>query len=109
MNKGVQEFHRKLVLTPADKADSNIVVVWTMFYINNLKQELSTAKTYGHTLLDERFVDRNRFHMAAEFGVFVNEGQSKLPMLYWFPKFHKIPISHVLLLILAHLILLSYL
>ena len=63
-----------------------------MYYINTLKQELGTAKTYEHNLLDEMFVvDRHRCHMAAKFGVFVDEDHSKLPTLYWLPKPHEIP------------------
>ena len=37
----VQEFHRKFVLAPAAKASNN--VVWKVYDINILKQELSTA------------------------------------------------------------------
>ena len=29
--------------------------------------------------------------MAAKFGLFVDEGHSKLPTLYWLPKLHKRP------------------
>ena len=62
------------------------------YYINTLKQELSTAKTYEHNRLDETYiVDRHRCHMAAKFGVFVDEDYSKLPTLYWLPKLHKQP------------------
>ena len=51
-----------------------------MYYINTLKQEVSTAKTYQHNLLDERsVVDRHQCHMAANFDVFVDEDHSKLP------------------------------
>ena len=54
-----------------------------MYYINILKQELSTANIYGHNVLDERsVVDRHRCHMAAKFDVFVDEDHSKLPTLY---------------------------
>ena len=61
-------------------------------YINTLKQELATAKAYEHNLLDESSViDRHRCHMAAKFGVFVDEDHSKLPTLNWLPKLHKIP------------------
>ena len=71
-----------------------------MTYINTLKQELSTANE--HNLLDEKSViDRYRCHMAAKSGVSVDD--SKLPTL----NFIKDPISHVLLLILAHVLLLS--
>ena len=61
-----------------------------MNYINTLKQELGTAKTYEQKLLDEKSVgDRHRYHMAAKFGAFVIEDHSKLPTLYWLPKLHK--------------------
>ena len=50
-----------------------------MYYINTLKQELSTAKTYEHNRLDETsIIDRYRCHMAAKFGVCVDEDQRKL-------------------------------
>ena len=37
------------------------------------------------------FVDRHRCHMAAKYGLFVDEDHSKLPKLYWLPKLHKRP------------------
>ena len=90
LKKGIQEFHRRFVLAPADKAANNIVVVWKMYYINTLKQELSTAKTYEHNRLDETpIVDGHQCHMVAKFGLFVDEDHSKLPTLYWLPKLHK--------------------
>ena len=55
-----------------------------MHYINILKQELGSAKTYRHNVLDGRSViDRHQCHMTANFGVFVNENHGKLPTLYW--------------------------
>ena len=45
--------------------------------------------------------------MAAKFIVFVDDDHSKLPTLYWLQTLYKDPISHVLLLILAHVLLLS--
>ena len=60
--------------------------------MNTLKQELSTAKTYDHSRLDETsIVDRHRCHMAAKFGVFVDEDHSKLRTIKWLPKLHKEP------------------
>ena len=62
-----------------------------MYYINTLKQVLSTAKTYEHNLLDVRSViDRYRGHISAKFGVCVDEDHGKLLLrLYWLPKLHK--------------------
>ena len=63
-----------------------------MYYINTLKQELGTAKPYEHNLLDEKsFVDRHRCHMAAKFGVFVDEDHSMLSTLNCLPNVHKRP------------------
>ena len=49
LKKGVQEFHRKFVLAPANKAANKGVAVWK---INTLSQEPCTAKTYEHDMLD---------------------------------------------------------
>ena len=46
---GIQEFHKKYVLFPADRAAKNIVVVWWLHHINILKQELSGTKAYKET------------------------------------------------------------
>ena len=52
-------------------------------YINTLKQELSTSKAYEHNRLDKTSIfDRHRCHMAAKFGLFVDEDHSKLPTSY---------------------------
>ena len=57
-----------------------------VYFINTLKQDLSTAKTYENNLLDVRYIyDRHRCHMAAKFGVFPDEDHSELPTLYWIP------------------------
>ena len=40
----IQEFHRKYVLVPADKAPNNTVVVCRLHYINTLKEELNGTK-----------------------------------------------------------------
>ena len=54
LKQGIQEFHRKYVLVPADKAANNVVVV-------------------------------------CKFSACVNEGQDKIPTMYWLPKLHKRP------------------
>ena len=56
-------------------------------YINNLKQELGTAKTYEHNLFDEKSVV-DRCHMAAEFSVFFDEDHSMFPTLYLLPNLY---------------------
>ena len=53
---GIQEFHRKYVLVPADKAANNVVVVCRLYYINTLKQEINGTKAYEETSIDEKSV-----------------------------------------------------
>ena len=45
LKQGIQEFHRKYVLVPADKAANNIFDVLRIHYINTLK-EPSGTKAY---------------------------------------------------------------
>ena len=60
-----------------------VVFVLKMYLIIAFNQELRTAKIYKHGLLDERsVVDRHICHIAAQYGVFVDEDHSKLPTLY---------------------------
>ena len=54
LKQGIQEFYRKYVLVPADKAANNDVVVCRLHYINTLKQELNGTTAYEETSIDEK-------------------------------------------------------
>ena len=56
LKQGIQEFHRKYVLVPADKAANNVIVVCRLHYINTLKQELDGTRAYQETDTDEMSV-----------------------------------------------------
>ena len=51
LKQGIQEFHRKNVSAPADKAANNVVVVSRLYYIDTLIQELGSTKAYERFLL----------------------------------------------------------
>ena len=92
MKQGIQEFHRKYVLVPADKAINNVVVVCLLHYINTLKQELNGTKAYEETSIDEKSVVYSHSNeIPKKFAVDVNERQDRLPTMYWLPKLHKRP------------------
>ena len=92
MKQGIQEFHRKYVLVPADKAANNIVVVCRLHYINILKQELNSTKAYKETSTDEKTVVNSHSNdLPYTFAVNVKERQDKLPTMYWLPTLHKRP------------------
>ena len=90
LKQGIQDFHRKYVLVPADKAANNVVVVWRLHYINTLKQELSGTKAYKETSEEEKSVVNGQCnHLALKFSVCVKERQDRLPTMYWLPKLHQ--------------------
>ena len=92
LKQGIQEFHRKYVLVPADKAANNVVVVCRLHYVNTLKQELDGTRAYLETDTDEvSVVNAHSNNLTVKFSVCVNEGQDKLPKMYWLPKLHKRP------------------
>ena len=81
MKQGIQEFHRKYVLVPADKAANNVVVVYRLHYTTTLKQELNSTKAY----VDEKSVVYNHSNeIPNKFAVDVKERQDRLPTMYWF-------------------------
>ena len=88
LKQGIQDFHKKYVLVPADKAANNVVVVWRLHYINTLKQELSGTKAYKETSEEEKSVVNGRCnHLALNF-LYVLKND-RLPTMYWLPKLHK--------------------
>ena len=87
LKQGIQEFHKKYVLAPADKAANNVVVVWRLHYVNILQQELGGTKAYELQLL--AVVNDHICYSATKFAVCITEGQDRFPTLYWLPKLHK--------------------
>ena len=107
LKQGIQEFHRKYVLVPADKAANNVVVVCRLHYVNTLKQELDGTRAYLETDTDEvSVVNAHLNDLPVKFSVCVNEGQDKLPTMYWlrclsFTKDHtKLDLLQILALVL---------
>ena len=98
LKQGIQDFHRKYVLVPADKAANNVVVVWRLHYINTLKQELSGTKAYKETSEEEKSVVNGHCNrLALKFSVCVKERHDRLPTMYWLPKLPRNRIKHDLL------------
>ena len=88
--QGIQDFHGKYGLVPADKAENNVVVVCWLHYINTLKLELSGTKAYKETSEEGKSVVNGHCnHLALTFSVCVKERQDRLPSMYWLSKLHK--------------------
>ena len=92
LKQDIQEFHRKYVLVPADKATNIIVVFCRLRHIRTLMQELNGTKAYKETSTHEKIVVNSHSNeLPYKIVVTVKELQDKLPTMYWLPKFHKRP------------------
>ena len=86
LKQGIQDFHRKYVLIPADKAANNVVVGFDGYII------LTLEKAYKETSEEEKSVVNGHCnHLALKFSVCVKERQDRLPTMYWLPTIHKRP------------------
>ena len=90
LKQGIQEFHRKYVLVPADKAANNVVVVCRLHYINTLKQELNGTKAYEETSIDEKSVVYSHSNeIPNKFAVDVKERKTGFLRCIGYPSFIK--------------------
>ena len=62
-----------------------------LHYVNTLKQELDGTRAYLETHTEMSVVNALLNDLPVKFSVCVNEGQDKLPTMYWLPKLHKRP------------------
>ena len=111
LKSGVEEFHRTYVLVPAEKAATNVVVVWRLHYTDTLKSRNWVALRLTNRLpkKEKSVINNQIFHDATRLAVSVNEDQARLPTFYWLPKLHKNKHTSLnLLLILAHARLPNY-
>jgi hypothetical protein len=91
LKRGIQDFHNRFVLTPADKASNNVIIVWRIHYINIQTEELNSTNAYTLTSSSESdIVTAHTLHIT-KFRISVAPKQDKVPTMYWLPKMHKTP------------------
>ena len=94
----LEDFQKRFVLVPADKASNNILVVCKKYYLDVVLKELSTnngtsPQTYApcsdhveHLIAEhEDFLTRQNIRIPTD--------MKQLPGFYWLPKMHKNPIG----------------
>ena len=97
LKQGIQEFHRKYVLVPADKAANNVVVVCRLHYVNTLKQELDGTRAYLETDTNEiSEVNAHLNDLPVKFSICVNKG----PDLSFTKDHRKLDLLQILALVL---------
>lgn len=91
-------FHDKFVMTPIDKASSNVAVICKRYYVEVVLKEIGIlgngSETYekANRSKDE-IIDDNRVY-SERLGYTLSEKELDLPTMYWIPKMHKNPTKH---------------
>ena len=91
-------FHKKYVMTPIDKASSNVSVICKRYYVEVILQEIGIlgngSETYEKAERSkDEIIDDNRVY-SEKLGFNLSEKERDLPTMYWIPKMHKNPIKH---------------
>ena len=95
IKNALKNLHENFVLTPVDKASSNIAIICKRFYAKVLIEELGlknqTTNTYEHiTSMDEENISETHMRdLKSIFNMQLPEDMQILSKLYWIPKIHK--------------------
>ena len=95
----LQEFQKRFVIVPVDKASNNFAIICRTLYIQVLKNELGIDETNvinGNAVYQPVFIDRDTFYQQQEeankqLGNDLKEENKHIPLLYWTSKQHKNP------------------
>ena len=92
----LERLHSKFVLTPADKAGNNIIFTCKAFYIQSIKEELSSSNTYQLTRSSRNSVNSINsaiVDFSNSFNLSIKDEMLDIPLIYFIPKMHKNPVS----------------
>lgn len=95
----LEELQAKYVLTPIDKADSNVAFICKRHYVHVLVKELGVADGHTNTYVPVlntntlSIIKQHTNDMDKEFGIRISDEMKILPDIYWLPKLHKTPIK----------------
>lgn len=100
MKSYLDDFHKKFVITPTDKAGNNFSIVCKKFYVQCLLKELGMldskvkkgSKTYEFLgKVSETDIVKKHVKYMNRHSIELISSQESLPFLYWIPKMHKNP------------------
>lgn len=94
----LNSFHEKFVMTPIDKASSNVAVICKRYYAEVVLKEIGILGNGSETYekadrSKDEIIDDNRIY-SEKLGYKLSEKEKDLPTMYWIPKMHKNPVKH---------------
>lgn len=89
VNLALKHLHEEFVLIPADKADSNVIVVCKKFYLEKVVEQLISTDTYSRVFGDKQKMETIVTEMKSKFNITVEKIHKKFSSFYWSAKMHK--------------------
>ena len=91
----LEEFHKRFVVVPIDKASNNVAIICKKFYVSKLLDEVgllnNLSSTYEHSQDNRNTPIINNLLLCEKYGLEVSETNKTLPLMYWMPKMHYSP------------------
>ncbi|MDA3086495.1 hypothetical protein OFO27_08180, partial [Campylobacter sp. CS_ED1] len=91
LKRDLIDLHKKFIFVPADKAANNIIIICRSYYIDILRKEILSTKTYNSTDLTEEDIIKCHIDTCGKFDVKLETTVQQIPTIYWIPKLHKSP------------------
>ena len=79
----------KYVFVPVDKASNNVAVICKKFYLQVLSHEIQQSSNFSLVNLTEENIIASHREFLEKMHINLSVENTKLPYLYWLPKFHK--------------------
>ena len=95
IKRELERLKDRYVITVTDKAQNNILFTCKLFYISQVKEELSKPGqiTYQPENKDLISIDRDILNFSNSKNINVSDRMKGIPLIYWIPKMHKNPIG----------------
>ena len=97
VQQDLQTLQNKYVIVPIDKAANNFSFICKKFYITTLLNELgfpdNISSTYKLNASDIQTILANNTEFCEHLGYKITEQERALPVIYWIPKMHKLPVG----------------
>jgi hypothetical protein len=93
----LKDLHSQYVITPIDKAASNVSFTCKRFYAQTLVAELGISSNGGDMTYKQMnqtpdsIINKHKKDLKRMFDIEVSDDMSKLPSMHWTPKMHKNP------------------
>ena len=86
----MEKLHSKYVFAPADKAANNVIIIWKIYYVDVLKEELNSTNAYVPTQrTKDKLLLLRHIDTLTKSNIIIDK--LDLPTFYWLPKLHKNP------------------